>query len=121
MVPRTVVISAGGQVKFNVAPIHRVAIYEPETRIADILANLEDGDASFVDLVFPFGVPNFSVDDPEGRLAVSPPADLSQLSPVPLQWTTPAGLFDQPGRYLVICTTAPHLIDNDMFGWVIVK
>ena len=25
-----------------------------------------------------------------------------------------------PGRYLVICTTVPHFVDNGMYGWVIV-
>jgi hypothetical protein len=36
-------------------------------------------------------------------------------------WTTPPGTFDQPGTYLVICTTQVHFLFAKMYGWVIVK
>ena len=50
------------------------------------------------------------------RVALSPGATCEHK-----EWTTPAGTFDQRGRYLIICTTAPHFVEADMFGWVIVK
>ena len=36
-------------------------------------------------------------------------------------WTTPAGTFDTPGRYLVLCNFAPHFAEFGMYGWVDVK
>ena len=93
MVPRTVVISAGGTVTYEIAPFHRVAIYEPGTTPDDIDTTLTVG------LVTPFPIPAFSVDDPAGRLAVSNP-DFTALSLAPVVWDTPAGTFDEPGRYL---------------------
>ncbi|MDH3244227.1 MAG: hypothetical protein OEM26_06400 [Saprospiraceae bacterium] len=115
MVPRTVVISQGGKVHYQVAAFHQVAIYEPGTKPGDI--NLSP--ATLDDLVVPFppGVlPDFIINDPNGRVALSLPLSLGET-----EWTTPVGTFDEPGRYLVICTTLPHFAAADMFGWVIVK
>ena len=115
LVPRTVVISQGGSVTFEIGPFHRVAIYQAGTMPDDI-----DTTAT-VNLTVPFFIPNFTIDDPNGRIALSPPAPLTTLSLAPIVWTTPPGTFDVPGRYLLICTTVPHFVENDMFGWVIVK
>ena len=113
MVPRTVVIAAGGEVIYDVHPFHQVAIYAPGTRSDDI----ELTDETLEDLVFgDFVIPNFIINDPNNRVALSPP-----LMPVPSSWTTPTDTFEEPGRYFVICTTAPHFVAADMFGWVIVK
>jgi len=60
---------------------------------------------------------NIIINDPDGRVALSPPLDFSDHQ----QWTTPGGTFDEPGRYLVICTTLPHFAEADMYGWVIVQ
>lgn len=120
MVPRTVVIPVGGTVTFQVAPIHRVAICDPGITPDDVIANIEDGVATLVDLIFPFEIPNFTIDDPNCPIDPTfPVPELDQLSPVPLEWSTPPFLF--PGRYLVICTTTPHFLDNDMYGWIIVE
>ena len=116
MVPRTVVISAGGSVTFNISPFHQVAIYEPGTNPGDI----ELSDATLDDIILPFPpflVPNIIINDPDGREALSPPLSFDSHQ----EWTTPAGTFDEPGRYLVICTTAPHFAEADMYGWVIVQ
>jgi plastocyanin len=59
---------------------------------------------------------DFRINDPNGRVALAPAQALTAHS-----WTTPPGTFDQPGRYLVICTTLPHFAVNNMYGWVIVK
>jgi len=37
------------------------------------------------------------------------------------EWTTPPGTFEEPGIYLVICTTLEHFEEAKMYGWVIVK
>lgn len=115
MVPRTVSISSGGSVTFNISPFHQVAIYAPGTTPDDI----ELSDATLDDLHVPFPpfvIPNIIINDADGRLALAP-----SLSFTDSQWTTPDGTFDVPGRYLVICTTLPHFAEADMFGWVIVE
>lgn len=111
MVPRTVVIAQGGSVTFEIGPFHRAAIYDSGTLPGDI-----DISAT-VDLVAPFPIPGFVIDDPTNRLAVAW-ADPTVLNVTETDWTY---VFNTPGRYLVICTTVPHFVDNDMYGWVIVK
>jgi hypothetical protein len=41
-------------------------------------------------------------------------------SPGAATWTTPAGTFDEPGRYRVLCNTRHTLRSFGMYGWVIV-
>jgi plastocyanin len=111
--PREVVIRVGGQVNFEIDLVHQVAIYEPGTLPGDIEvspATLEDVDLG------PFAIPNFRINDPNNRIVLGPPQQLFEQN-----WTTPAGTFDQPGRYLVICTTVPHFVASKMWGWVTVK
>lgn len=110
MVPRTVVIAQGGTVHYDVVPFHQVAIYAPGTKPGDIDLTLTE------DLTFPIFIPDFIINDPNDRVALSPP-----LTVVETVWSTPTGTFDTPGRYLVICTTFPHFAEADMYGWVIVK
>ena len=106
------VIDAGGQVQFAIDPFHRVNVYRPGTAPSDIdtskLINFVSG---------PVFIPNFVIDDPSGRIAQSPPFQFA----IDQTWTTPIGTFNTPGRYLVICNFLPHFVDNDMYGWVIVK
>ena len=107
LVPRTVVIAAGGTVTFEVAPLHRVAVYDDGKQPADIsLAVLQPAPI--------LGIPNFQIDDPADRLALQSPDDF--LSPRIFSHT-----FPDPGRYLVICITTPHFLNGDMWGWVVVK
>lgn len=104
--PRTVVISAGGEVTFQVAAFHKIAIYDDGTQPKDI----------DVTLLEPSGLPEFPpiINDPTNRIVRG---DLSPPGPdVPFSWT-----FNEPGRYLVICEVLPHFSENDMYGWVIVK
>ena len=112
MVPRTAAISAGGSVTFGILPFHQVAIYGPGKKPKDIVIS----PGTLDDLVVPFPpflIPDVIINDPAGRVALALP-----LGFVPTEWTTPAGTFDQPGRYLVICTTLPHFAEADMYGWV---
>jgi plastocyanin len=120
MVPRTVVISQGGSVTFNTTPPHQIAIYKPGTLPEDI--NLHPD--FLEDLVLPSPpfppntiIPDILIDDPVGRVVLGPDPDFFGH----VEWTTPAGTFDEPGRYLVICTILPHFAEADMYGWVIVK
>jgi plastocyanin len=113
LVPRTVVISQGGSVTFNIGPFHQVAIYEPGTKPEDI----EVSPATLEDLgplspCLPFVLPDLVINDTVGRTALGPSHSCSLQT-----WTV---TFDEPGRYLVICTTLPHF-DVGMFGWVIVE
>jgi plastocyanin len=112
LIPRTVVISAGGQVEFEIDPFHRVNVYRAGTAPDDIdvskLINFVSG---------PVFIPNFVIDDPTNRIAQSPPFQFA----IDQTWTTPVGTFNTPGRYLVMCNFLPHFVANDMYGWVIVK
>jgi plastocyanin len=107
LVPRTVVIAAGGTVTFQVAPVHRVAVYDDGKTPEDVsLQNL---------LPAPIlGIPDFQIDDAADRLALQSAANF--LSPRVFTHT-----FPNPGRYLVICVTTPHFVTGDMWGWVIVQ
>lgn len=108
VVPRTVVVTRGGTVTFNLpeGSVHQVAVYEPGTEPADIDTTVLVGGGCF-------GVP--LIDDPDGRLAV--------LGPQPCAGgpTQPSFVFDAPGRYLVICTFLPHFEEAEMWAWVTVR
>ena len=112
LIPRTVVIDAGGQVSFEIDPFHRVNIYRVGTSADDIdvskLINFSAG---------PVFIPNFVIDDATNRIAQSPPFSFNLQQ----TWTTPAGTFATPGRYFVMCNFLPHFVGNDMYGWVIVR
>jgi hypothetical protein len=64
-------------------------------------------------------IPNFPgltrITYSDGRLALAPDQPL-----VETEWETPDGTFDEPGRYLVICTTTVHFVQSNMYAWVIV-
>jgi plastocyanin len=114
LIPTTVVIRAGGSVTFQVQAPHKVAIYEPGTTPEDI--RLIPGVTLF-DHAGPPGppfIPNFYIDEPNGRIfldpvpAFGPPHDVSYT-------------FTEPGRYLVICAITPHFTAFKMYGWVEVK
>lgn len=107
MVPRTVVILEGGTVTFPLGnAVHGVAVYAAGTEPSDI-------DLGFVQMLA--GCPPVPyLTDADGRLASFAPI-CNQGDPAP------SYTFDEPGRYLVICTFAPHLEFADMWGWVIVQ
>ena len=110
--PREVVIARGGRVVFDIDEVHQVAVYKPGTEPSDIRVNqttLEDVNLG------PFTLPKFRINDPNNRIVLGPPQQL-----FPQHWTTPAGTFANPGRYLVICTTLPHFVGANMWAWVTV-
>jgi hypothetical protein len=112
MIPRTVVIDAGGRVTFRIDPIHRVNIYKPGTVPSDINTSL------LIDFNTPqLFIPKFVIDDATNRIEQSPP-----FSVIAEQvWTSSPGTFSKPGRYFVMCSFLPHFADNSMYGWVIVR
>ena len=102
LIPRTVVIPAGGNVTFTVAGFHQVAVYDAGTQPEDIKVP-----------AFP---PNLQINDPTNRLDLQP-------GPPGVQgpYTPPTGTFSRPGRYLILCNITPHFAVDKMYGWVIVK
>jgi hypothetical protein len=98
---------------FDIDLVHQVAVYRPGTEPSDIRIDqttLEDVNLG------PFTIPDFRINDPRNRIVLGPPQRLFDQ-----QWTTPAGTFANPGRYLVICTTVPHFVVSKMWAWVTVK
>ena len=111
--PRVTHLSVGGTVTFDMGTFHGVAVYTPGTTPEDIVVS----DATLKDVVVPFPpgiLEDFIIDDPNNRLAMS---DLSQA---PMQWTV-SGIFNQPGRYLVICYVTPHFTGAKMYAYIDVR
>jgi plastocyanin len=105
LVPRTVVIAAGGTVTFDVpASAHQIAIYAPGTEPEDI-------DTTIRTPICPGTAPRL-INDPANRVALITHACGSAWQ---AQYT-----FTTPGRYLVICAFLPHF-QVGMWGWVEVK
>lgn len=104
LVPRTAVISAGGNVTFEIDGFHQPAVYRAGTTTDDIAVP-----------AFP---PNLFINDLNGRVALGP---LNASPPGTTTWTTPAGTFSTPGRYLILCNVTPHFAVAKMYGWVDVK
>lgn len=108
--PATVTIRAGGSVTFEVYPLHQPAVYEPGVRPEDIDA--EETEPIVIDgQTLPF--PLVRITDSDGRIAMGPAQSFTET-----EWTY---TFEEPGRYLVICTTWAHFTEANMYGWVIVK
>ena len=105
---KTVTIARGGSVEFEIYPEHQPAIYEPGTRPEDIDTSQTEPIPLFPDLV--------RITDDDGRIALAPDQSLEEK-----EWTSPPGTFDEPGKYLVICTTLVHFVEANMYAWVIVK
>ena len=105
LIPRTVTIAEGGSVTYDIFVrfgVHQPVVYEAGTTPDDVQAQGP----------FPF------VNDPAGRLAIGPAVNAAAGTGT---WTTPAGTFDEPGRYLVLCNFAPHFAEFGMYGWVNVQ
>jgi hypothetical protein len=103
LIPRTVTIAAGGSVTYDI--LVRFGFHEP--KVYDVGTTPEDISGGF-----PF------INDTGGLLATGPRVSPAQGTAT---WTTPAGTFDEPGRYLILCNFAPHFAEFGMYGWVNVK
>ena len=92
--PRTVVISAGSSVDFNVEGFHQVAVCGEGVDLGD--------------LTIPAFPPSLFVND--AQCPTSAPPTVSATVE-----------FSEAGTYLVICNVTPHLTDSGMYSYVIVK
>jgi plastocyanin len=109
MVPGTVVIDVGGIVTFNIVNPHQISIYAPGKGPEDVNTSIR--------AAMPAGCPN-----PDGNGRITDPVGLVA------SWANPCNAprqpityqFNQPGRYLVICSFNPHF-QIGMYGWVIVR
>lgn len=106
--PHTVVIGVGGSVTYEIYPEHQPAVYEPGTQPDDIDTSQVEPIPGFPGLV--------RITDSDGRIALAPGQSDEEK-----EWTTPPGTFDQPGTYLVICTTLVHFVESKMYSYVKVK
>ena len=117
LIPREVMIQAGGTVDFVVAGSHQIVIYDNGTQPGDINAAL----------AYPAPLANL-IDDPNRRIYVglSPsgvPANFfapgvpAAAIPAPPQDRTESVSFPNAGTYLVICAVRSHFEDG-MFGFV---
>ncbi len=108
--PQEVVIDKGGTVTFvmGASGVHEVAIYEPGTSPNDINASVLDFPPS------PPCPPVPTINDQNGRIAIVSDQVCEGGSP------SPTYQFNNPGRYLVICTFLPHF-NAGMYGWVTVR
>jgi plastocyanin len=104
--PRTVVIDAGGTVRFEVPPnVHQIAIYNPGKDVKDVNVNLQT--------TAPAPCPPFPIiDDPVLRRTL-------QIRPCFQPWVH-TETFENAGKHLVICAFLPHF-EVGMYGWVIVR
>ena len=120
LIPRTSVISAGGNVTFEVAGFHQVMglLTLPGVRhvaVVEIDCRTLPGTTPD-DIVVPPFPPNLFINFDGGLLlAAGPPAGVEG------SWTPPTGTFAAPGRYLVLCNVTPHFAIDNMYGWVTVK
>lgn len=110
IVPKSVVIERGGEVRFEIGALHQVAIYEPGTEPGDI-----DATETVSDPVFS-GTPLERIVYDEGRVALSPGPSTGHAT-----WIAPPGTFDETGTYLMICTTDLHFLESNMYGWIRVR
>jgi plastocyanin len=109
MVPGTVVIDKGGTVTFDIVNPHQISIYGPGKRPEDVDTSIRTAT--------PAGCPN-----PGGNARIADPVGLVA------SWADPCNAprqpityqFDEPGRYLVICSFDPHF-QIGMYGWVVVR
>ena len=107
--PREVVIDKGGVVTFvmGVSGVHEVAIYKPGTTPDDI-------NTQALSLPAPGCPPVPTINDSNNRIAIVSDQVCEGGS------AKPTWKFDQPGKYLVICTFLPHF-QVGMYGWVTVR
>ena len=109
--PAETVIGAGGTVTFvlGVSGVHEIALYAPGTRPEDIRTT-----PPFLDAPAATCPPVPTINDPLHRIAILS----DQLCEGGA--ATVAHTFNEPGRYLVICTFLPHF-QVGMYGWITVR
>jgi plastocyanin len=114
LIPKVVKIKAGGAVNFIISGLHNVAVYDDGTLPAEIDTTL----------LLP-GAGGGIINDPTNRIyrGVDPNAteSPSPLLSLPSRDRVEVVLFPKPGKYLVICGVRNHFVEDDMFGFVVVR
>jgi len=104
------VVTVPGTVNFVVSGFHWIWVYQPGVPLQEVVDHIPAA-ALFVNYeVVTLGVSNVYAK------GVDPTAN----TPLPLssaQNRTDSVAFSKPGKYLVICNVAPHLVDG-MYAWV---
>ena len=109
LIPRTVVIDAGGTVTFVMGgPVHQVSIYKDGTTVDQVSRAATTTKAGCPPRPYITGA-----GDPNLVAVLGQPICAGGANSVTRQ-------FNTPGRYLVICAFIPHL-DLGMYGWVEVR
>jgi hypothetical protein len=103
LTPNVATIKAGGAVKFVIAGLHNVQIFQPGIKPGDINTGL------VTPMTAPPGLP--IINDPVGRIYRGPDPSL-----LPLDRTEVVHL-SSPGTHLVICGFLFHFLDN-MYGYI---
>ena len=113
--PSTVVV-VPATVTFNVAGFHWVWVYQNGVRLRDVVANIPATGLLVNYEVMTNGVSNVFA---KGVNPGTPPSflDSAQFPLSATQNRIETFAFSTPGRYLVICNVAPHLIDG-MYAWI---
>jgi hypothetical protein len=106
------VVSVPASVNFIVSGFHWIWVYKPGVKLQEVVDHIPAG------LFVNYDVNVFAKGIFPGTPTAVPP--FSDAAPFPLGATqnrTDSIAFDKPGRYLVICNVAPHLVDG-MYAWV---
>ena len=109
------VVFVPATVNFIVSGFHWIWVYRPEVSLQEVVDHIPS--ALFVNYeVVTLGVSNVFA---KGLFPGTPPtfADATALPLSEAQNRTDSIAFSTPGRYLVICNVAPHLVDG-MYAWV---
>jgi plastocyanin len=121
LIPRTVTIKAGGSVNFIISGFHQPAVYDDGTRPRDIDETLTVGSTGV-----PPNVP--LINDPDNRIYRGlDPSRLHLVDPIVsnpsivAQDRVEVVVFPKPGKYLVICAVQPHFVNDNMYGFVVVR
>ena len=109
------VVTVPATVNFIVSGFHWIWVYRPGVSLQEVVDHIPS--ALFVNYeVVTLGVSNVFA---KGLFPGTPPtfADATALPLSEAQNRTDSIAFSTPGRYLVICNVAPHLVDG-MYAWV---
>jgi plastocyanin len=110
LIPNVVRIRAGGSVNFIISGLHNVQVYNDGTRPEDIKISPPDP--------LP-GVAGGIIDDPDNRIYRG-----WDPNPIPNNFQrdrVEVVQFTEPGTYLVICGVVNHFLNDNMFGFVVVR
>jgi len=110
------VVTVPATVNFIVSGFHWPWVYRPEVTLQEVVDHIPAAGLFVNYEVVTLGVSNVFA---KGIFPGTPPT-FADAAPFPLSGAmnrTDSIAFSTPGRYLVICNVAPHLVDG-MYAWV---